>query len=74
MLRFSGNHISSMETKSSKFQNDTLINIRFMLVLEKVAKSGKSALSFKLHFNQRNTNTMIEDHHTKHTETVTDMK
>ena len=45
-----------------------------MLVLEKVAKSGKSALSFKLNFNQRNTNTMIEDHHTEHTEIITDMK
>ena len=45
-----------------------------MLVLEKVAKSGKSALLFNVIFNQRNTNTMIEDHHTEHTEKNTDMK
>ena len=35
MLCFAGNHISPMETKSSKFQNDALINMRFMLISKK---------------------------------------
>ena len=39
MLRFSGNPVSSMETKSWKLQNDTLINMRFMQNLKKKHKS-----------------------------------